>query len=207
MEFSGLKQKAINLIGNADKEADLRQALKLFGSTPDEIEKFIVETKAEKHEVELSGKRDVFLKDKHTAIALCFDEVTADDIASLEGLTEVWTRMPTFTIGLQRIINVVENMPDVITFSWNIDSKFSGGGGVAKPASTSTETNGNRKASVKPPEPYKSWTDVASALIPDIMKAYNATHNNKGFNARRAVRDALSAGTITLSGITSDMLT
>jgi len=205
MEFTGLKQKAINLIGNADKEADLRQALKLFGNTPEEIEKFITEAKAEKKEVELSGDRDVFLKDKHTAIALCFDEVTADDIASLEGLTEVWTRMPTFTIGLQRIINVVENMPDVITFSWNISSKFAGAGGIAKSAGTTG--NGNRKASVKPPAPYKSWTDVASALIPDIMKAYNATHNNKGFNARRAVRDALSAGVITLSGITSDMLT
>ena len=207
MEFTGLKQKAINLIGNADKEADLRQALKLFGNTPEEIEKFITEAKAEKKEVELSGDRDAFLKGRHPLIAMCFDEITAEEVALLERLTEVWTKMPTFTIGLQRIINVVENMPDVITFSWSIVSKFAGAGDIAKSAGTTGTGNGNRKASVKPPEPYKSWTDVASALIPDIMKTYNATHNNKGFNARRAVRDALSAGTITLSGITSDMLT
>jgi len=44
-------------------------------------------------------------------------------------------------------------------------------------------------------------------MIPDVVKEYIAKHgSNTGFNARRAVRDALKNGNISLAGFTADML-
>ena len=204
MDFSGFKAKSINLITNG-KGHEARQALTILGFSEEEADLFIKEVKIEKVQYELSGDRVAYLKSIVDGLSTVFTDLTDADITKLERLTEGWTRMPTFTVSLQRRVEVdPESRVEHVIFSWNKTPKFSG---ASAPRTASTESNGDRAKTITPPEPYKSWSDVVTAMIPQVINDYVAKHgSNSGFNARRAVRDAIKAGTISLAGFTAEML-
>jgi hypothetical protein len=209
MDFSGFKIKTVKLIADG-KEDQARSALEMFGYSPEEIETFIKEVKSDIIQAELGGDRTKFTNEISDGFNMVLPEITGDVATKLERLTENWTKMPTFTISLQRMIAKNEAGVEIVTFSWSKIPKFSGASATTSTPKTPTlnpdGTVSTTSKGVKPPTPYTSWQAVCQAKLPEVVSAYMAKHGNTiGFNARIPVRDAIRAGTITLDGWTEEM--
>ena len=208
MDFSGFKAKTVSLIASG-KEEQARMALEMFGYKTERIDAFIKEVKEDITQAELGGDRSKFTNEIADGFNMVLPEIAGDVATKLERLTENWTKMPTFTITLQRMVAKNDAGVEIVTFSWSKIPKFSGVSATPAPKAPTLNPDGTVSTTdrgVKPPAPYTSWQAVCQALLPEAVKAQIAKHGNtKGFNARIPVRDAIRAGTITLDGWTEEM--
>jgi len=209
MDFSGFKAKTVSLIASG-KEEQARMALEMFGYKTERIDLFIKEVKGDIIQSELGGDRAKFTNEIADGFNMVLPEIAGDVATKLERLTENWTKMPTFTITLQRMVAKNDAGVEIVTFSWSKIPKFSGVSATpSAPKATKLNDDGTVSTTdkgVKPPAPYTSWQAVCQALLPEAVKAQIGKHGNtRGFNARIPVRDAIRAGTITLDGWTEEM--
>jgi hypothetical protein len=213
MDFSGFKAKTVSLIASG-KEEQARTALEMFGYKVERIDAFIKEVKEDIVQAELGGDRAKFTNEIADGFNMVLPEIAGDVATKLERLTENWTKMPTFTISLQRMVAKNVAGVEIVTFSWSKIPKFSGASTTPKAPTLNPdgtwqfilERVSTTDKGAKPPAPYTSWQAVCRALLPEAVKAQIAKHGNtKGFNARIPVRDAIRKGEITLDGWTEEM--
>jgi hypothetical protein len=205
MDFSGFKTKSVKLITDG-KEAEARTALEMFGFNPQEIDAFITEVKVEKVQAELGAGRALFANEISDGFNMVLPEVEGDLIPKLARLTEYWTKMPIFTIVLQRMVTKNAEGVEIVTFSWSKMPKFAGASTPTPKTPSADGTPSGKQKSADPPAPYKTWQECCEAVLPEAVKAQiEKKGNTKGFNARIPVRDAIRSGKISLAGWTPEM--